>query len=248
MSSFQGIPLGKSGDVSIFSFQKSLGTPDGGALVVNEETLAIPRSEGKPTFLTTLRGIVVLGLQHKHMFYSWCYALLNLLVIQPARWILQFLKKRQPKDFKIQTASTVDFDDLKASLGISAFSLKQIQLSDLKMMFEKRRDNFERLRSFLPKAYLVQMVFPSLAEGVCPLFLPMKFSDRKKAKEFLEGRGIETFIFGEFLHKNLPQGQYLDAERSSREILCMPIHQDMNDAHVEYLGQSLREFYAGRLA
>jgi dTDP-4-amino-4,6-dideoxygalactose transaminase len=248
MSTYSQVPLGKFGDVSIFSFQKSLPIPDGGALVINTGTFHTPGVGEAPTKLTLWRGVVVLCMQHTRMFHAWCYAVLNILFIHPARWLLRLLKKRQPQNFAIQTASTACFDDSKASLSISSVSLKQIQSSNLENMYQKRRENYKRLQSFLPKAYVSQLVFPALPEGVCPLFFPIRFPDRKMVVTFLEGKNIETFIFGEFLHPNLAADQFPQAQKCSQEILGLPIHQDMQERHMEYLGQAIRQYYAGRLA
>ena len=53
-----GNPLGRAGDIAIFSFTKSLPTPDGGALVINLENVLDPTESGvtPPLYPVTKKG------------------------------------------------------------------------------------------------------------------------------------------------------------------------------------------------
>ena len=76
-------------------------------------------------------------------------------------------------------------------------------------------------------------------------------ADRDNLKQFLEGKGIETKIKHSVLMNNQPAYDYLPkfdlpvADRSVNRILSLPIHEKLSQEDLEYIVQSVKEFYDG---
>lgn len=233
--------LGEFGDVSIFSLQKSLPICDGGALLVNQTKGMWKERPSRPNLMTTLRGMTLLRIEHIKMFYAPFYGLINFLVVNPARFLLRIIKKSGSGSLQVNVPSSACFDLSQSSKGMSAFSRKIADSITAENLINVRRTNYQYLVEAIKNRKNVQVLFPSLAEGVCPLFLPVKVSDRDILKSRLEKAGVKTFIFGEFLHQNLERGFDPWAEASARHILCLPVHQDLTRAHLDFIAQCLKE-------
>ncbi len=233
--------LGEFGDVSIFSLQKSLPICDGGALLINQTKGMWKERPSQPNLMTTLRGMTLLRIEHIKMFTAPLYGLIDFLVVKPARFMLKIVKKSGSRSLQVSVPSSAYFDLSQSSKGMSAFSRKIADSVEAESLVKRRRNNYQYLVEAIKNVNGVQILFPSLAEGVCPLFLPIKVSDRGILKNRLEKAGVKTFIFGEFLHQNLERGFDPLAEAWSRHILCLPIHQDLTQTHLDFIARCLKE-------
>lgn len=233
--------LGSFGDVSIFSLQKSLPICDGGALLINQTKGMWKERPSQPNLMTTLRGMTLLRIEHIKMFTAPLYGLIDFLVVKPARFVLKIVKKSGSRSLQVSVPSSAYFDLSQSSKGMSAFSRKIADSVEAESLVKIRRKNYQYLVEAIKNVNGVQILFPSLAVGVCPLFLPIKVSDRGILKNRLEKAGVKTFIFGEFLHQNLERGFDPLAEAWSRHILCLPVHQDLTQARLDFIARCLKE-------
>lgn len=236
----KGALLGHSGDLSIFSFQKTLPVADGGALVVNRKDFKMVRPQKKPSLITVTRGAGLLWLEHLRVFSPDVYAVLNWFFVTPARILFKLVKMLPGKSFKVTTASTSEFDAARASLGISDLSLGIVKRTDSREIINRRRDNFQFLFDNLKSTQSVKVPFRDLPEGVCPLFFPVLVDDRDALCARLQKNGVGTFIFGKSLHASLPAGEFSTAEEWSQKNLCLPVHQDLNRVRLAYLLKILK--------
>lgn len=78
-------------------------------------------------------------------------------------------------------------------------------------------------------------------------------TDRRDALEqFLAVKGVATSIHypmplhlqPAFRYLGLADGDFPEAEKASREVLCLPIHQDLTDEEVGYVIACVRDFYS----
>lgn len=237
----QGQYLGGWGDVSIFSLQKSLAVPDGGALVIHQTKGIWKEQFSYPNALSTFRGATLLRLEHIRMFYPIFYAMIDFLLVKPARGVLRSLKRSGSRTFQINVPSSARFDISQSSKSISYFSKKIADSIDEREMVKIRRLNYKNLADQLTECREVKILFPMIDAETCPLFLPVVVNDRNVLKDRLERKGIKTFIFGEYLHAQLEKGFDPIAEKYSDKILCLPIHQDLRGKQINYLAQMFKE-------
>lgn len=74
---------------------------------------------------------------------------------------------------------------------------------------------------------------------------------RDELKEFLESKGIETKIQHPYLmpqqpaYKHMVKGEFPNAERVGKQILCIPANEKITRADVNYVADCIKEFYKG---
>lgn len=236
-SSFKGKPLGTFGDLAIFSQRKSLPLPDGGALLVNNSELQ-PEPPGKrPSEYVALKK--TLGMLFRSTFnlnprnelpypFERMAAVFNRLVARNS-------------GIRYSTGMEVDMD--RCTLAMSGTSERIMDRTRIEPVIQRRRDNYDYLLRNLADMPCIKVVREQLPEGVCPLFFPVKITgvSRHGIQERLLRSGISSFVFGEELHPRLPRNQFRNAEMLSQEVLCLPVHQDLEPADMACLAESLRQ-------
>jgi dTDP-4-amino-4,6-dideoxygalactose transaminase len=231
--------LGQTGDFSIFSFQKSLPVPDGGALV-GRDVSSNRSTAAPPPFLTTARGIALLLLSSSGS-YGGRWETLARWAITPARAAGQLLKRwRGPQ--VIVSPSAAELDPVTALRGMSAAAQRIAQHADRGQISAARRRRYHLLAAELKGTAGIEIPLPDLPDGTCPLFLPLLVRERDSLRAFLETRGVETFVFGEIPHPLLSADTCAIANGWSRENLCLPTHQSLTDDMVSAMIGAVKDW------
>lgn len=230
-STYRGVPLGTYGDVSVFSQRKTLPIPDGGALLVNNPGLSqtvFTRGPNKIVALKAAVGIIVNQLENTKN--NNLVSILLKILKQVSKYV--FFKKTSN-----EYSDSLAFDISMASIGISNISKKIMRSINTKEVINKRRENYIYILEHIRSMDKVKILFDSLPEGVCPLFFPVQVvgRERRQVQDLMLKNGIKTYVFGEELHHTLPKHEYPVAEKLSREVLCLPIHQNLNLKDLSYM-------------
>lgn len=153
--------LGTFGDMSIFSFRKTLPVKDGAALLVSEEKLR----EKLP---------VKTELKEESVSFMWYLK-------RMARWIdmelnipLYFLRKE-----KIFPGHGF-YEDEEKEAKISLFSFFLLRRINMEEEAKKRRENYKKWVSYLRKFPDVKIIFEKLPLGVIPMAVPVYVKDKAK--------------------------------------------------------------------
>ena len=228
-TSYQGKPLGTFGDISIFSQRKSLPLPDGGALLINNPNIAPPSLTKKPSQMAALKRTIGLLIGSSRNTGN------KKLLRVPSKIIKKTINKLfQIKFGKIYNTG-MEYDISMTHIMMSNLSKKIMDGTQVEKVVQKRRANFKYLLEHFSNSLCVKKVYSSLPEGTCPLFFPVRITGkaRQEVQCLLRQHGIHTFVFGENLHASLPINTFTEAETLSREILCLPVHQDLNRADLD---------------
>ena len=127
----------------------------------------------------------------------------------------------------------------------------RVRLKYLEEVTETRRRNAQRYRQRLSSAVTCPVDRPD-EHAIYHLFVIQ--SDRRDAlQDFLLARGIETKVHYPIpIHLQLcsaslgyRQGDFPVAERQAKRILSLPIHQNLTEECLEWVTQSVLEFYGG---
>ena len=232
--------LGQTGEFSIFSFQKTLPVPDGGALV-GRDVSSNRSSVTPPPFLTTARGIALHLLLGGGNHGGLWDTLARWAIITPARAAVRVLKRwRGPQ--VIVSPGAAELDPLTACLGMSAAAQRIAQHADPGQIVAARRRRYQLLASALQGTAGIEIPVPDLPDGTCPLFLPLRVRERVSLRAFLESRGVETFVFGEIPHPLLSADTCAIANGWSRENLCLPTHQSLTDDMVSAMIGAVKDW------
>lgn len=232
--------LGQTGDFSIFSFQKSLPVPHGGALV-GRDVSGNRSTVAAPPFLTTARGIALSLLSSSGGQGGLWERLVRWAIIAPARAAGRLLKSwRGPR--AIVSPSAAELDPVTACLGMSAAARRIAQHADPGQIISARRRRYQLLAAALKGSAGIEIPVPDLPDGTCPLFLPLLLRERDSLRAFLETRGVQTFVFGEVPHPLLNADTCAISSRWSRENLCLPTHQSLSDDMVSAIIGAVKEW------
>ena len=161
---------------------------------------------------------------------------------------LKFIKKRIrvlfQKEFGNTYSTAMDFDPLMGHLKMSKLSERIMNGTIIDKVIEMRRRNFKYLLKHFPNSQHINSVHFSLPTGVCPLFFPIQIGGimRRQVQDVMLQRGIRTYVFGENLHSSLLESAFPDAAMLSKEILCLPIHQDLDKIDLDRMLNAIKEF------
>jgi perosamine synthetase len=229
-----GNALGSLAPAATFSLYKVLGTADGGALRVDESE--IRRLTGRPFRLSPpgprplvpwaeLRQIERRRQGHRGRGHAELAAI--------------FAQRAAAAEGRIFAGPW------RYGREISHLSLALLRRLDPAAIRERRRRNYLRLAARLAGAPGFRPVMESLRPGVCPLYLPVFVRHRTEILLRLQAAGVETFLFGIFHHPALDAARFPEARTLREEILCLPIHQDLEAADLDRLAALLEPLLTG---
>ncbi|RPH95632.1 MAG: aminotransferase DegT [Lysobacterales bacterium] len=220
LSSDRELKLGTIGDVGIFCLYKTLPVPNGGALQVNgAHRYKVARLQSPPTV---------------SVFNHTASALLKNLELRggrTGRWSRSLLRSlahgavRASQVERIATG-TMHFDPGHVNLGISPLSLRIVRAHDFADTIARRRHNYMVLLEQL--APVCPPLFESLADGVCPLFYPLRVKHKDKVLQRLQSNGIGAVDFWRDPHPACDSRSFPESTELRNSIIEIPCHQDIS--------------------
>jgi perosamine synthetase len=230
LSEHQGMPLGSSGDYSVFCLYKTLPVPNGGLLVQNNG--ALPRLTDlamEPCPLVTSVGRTA-ELALEAWRSRWNFAGKTL-------FSLKQLAGRGLRSAEVRSVPVGDigWDVANVNVAMSPLGHRVIRSVDLAAVRRKRRDNFLTLREKLRGK--VTLLRADLDPGMCPLFFPILVRDKHTVAEAFRKRGIQAVEFWNDPMKDVdigPAARYLRAH-----VLELPIHQGVTPRQIEYIAREV---------
>ncbi|MBW2610581.1 MAG: aminotransferase class V-fold PLP-dependent enzyme [Deltaproteobacteria bacterium] len=231
-------PVGSNGDVSIFSFVKTLPIPDGGALVINNPIIPDP-----PTLYSPNLGQVYLTFLLLMLFY-FLSKLEGTYFVHPivsflARFRIALSKRRYLSFNRLEIPKYDYYDDCLTDLSISKISKQMLIEINPSKVVQRRRKNFKFLLEKLAKQESIKLLQSTLPSGVCPVNFPIIIKKRDKLRRKLLNFGIPTIRWWSKYHRSLQWNKYPEACYLKDNILVLPIHQGLNEQHMEFIANSL---------
>lgn len=231
-SSYSGKKLGTFGDLAIFSIRKSLPTPDGALLLINNESLQPSRNIAESSTLFRL----MLALTTFDLVSEWkpkSGILLRLIRIAIAR--LQHVLLGYGVSFDSATAGFL------APVQPLKISLKIMDHCSASEIIQKRREHYSYLLRHFRSNRSIIPVFKQLPDGVCPFVFPAFVEERDSLREQLQKNGIDTSCLwcNESLPAQAKNDRFKNAQFISNHILTLPIHQDLDTNQLRYIVDEL---------
>lgn len=214
------LPLGVTGDVSIFCLYKVLAVPDGGLLVHPAGEGAKPLSGPRPPIASSAAAVTSSTLRN--------VALRGGRIGRGLRTMILNLGKGALKASKVKPvlAGTQFFNREHAHLGMSRVTEHLLGGQDVPRIIDRRRRNYiyllEHLRDVSPP------LFDDLPRGVVPLCYPMIVDDNRAFMEELVSRGIEAVDFWREGHPACDVSRFPEVARLRRSLVEVPCHQDVD--------------------
>lgn len=230
--------LGYLGDVAVASFPKTLPLLDGGALIVNNQTLrsktwALMKAPVFPVYrrlLPLIKASVLRYLSRKpfcHPIFCWISGLLEAKK--------SGVHSNLAEKWKVMPESYYYKSELD-NRRMSFLSKRMLDRFDYTQVVETRRKNYLRLLSMFSDNPNVMPLFRVLPPGVCPLFFPVIVQDREKICIELNKQHIYAMPWWAGYHRDLSWNGFEEARFLKDHVVALPIHQDLTDDEVNFIG------------
>lgn len=242
--------VGRRGDVSIFSFRKTVPVPNGGAVVVNNSTLQIENTLKRPPLRSALGPLIpsVARSVRRWLPTKWdgierSYRLIksgiNRLQKRPSTLQSKFVKVDgvdQPllwwKDW---------YDPQISYWTMSRISRRIIASIDPIEIVAKRRANFHYLLEAVRDLPEVEPLFKQLPEGVCPTVFPILTERRSQLYTGLIQRGISAIEWWSGYHPRICWDEFPEASYLKAHIVALPVHHELGRDDIAYIASCVRE-------
>jgi len=220
-----GIPIGLRSEVSVFSFPKTLQTPDGGAISWSTDWSG-PGDLHRPPVSRTLSQIA-------SRTNNWARRKLPMLgnvVIRklPAQHDDGHEMEDMPKNYY--------FEHWRENRACSSTTIRLLGQCQPSRTRQRRRENYIVLSSLL-KAQGFDLLFSDLPKGVCPLCCPIRIDQRDAVVSALEKGGIDSSPWWAGGHRNVDWNKFPLASKLKRTILPLPVHHQLNQDDMEYIAE-----------
>jgi dTDP-4-amino-4,6-dideoxygalactose transaminase len=225
-----GVPLGATGDFSVFCLYKTLAVPNGAVLVDNRP--AAP-ALGAPALRRC--GLAPLAGRTAELLLEWLRGRCD----APGRalFALKRAAGRRLRAAGVERLPVGDmgFDPEQVDVALSPLCEALLRRWDYEAIRRRRRENFALLRERLMGA--VPLLKDELPGGACPLFFPVLAADKAAAARALRSRGVDAV---EFWNEGDREAPSFPAARFLRDhVLELPLHQDLSPAQVEYVAEQV---------
>lgn len=219
-----GQPVGSLADVSIFTFYKTLGLPDGSALLIRDGV--------KESAQRGALGLGMAGVRHA----EWLLARSALLADVEDR-VRARMGRRGEADAAPSVGVGTDFDVPPART--TRFLLPR--LTDPTIV-ERRRQNYARLLMELRD--VVPRPFAELPAGACPWAFMVETEDRPALMKRLLAHRIRSMDFWHTPHPSLPAHRFPQASALRARLVGIPVHHELRERDLARLGPAVRDALA----
>lgn len=228
LSESAGQPLGSFGDYAVFCLYKSLPVLDGGVLIQNRHPYAdlehLPmRRISRPFELGQTLELWVERMRSR-------MPRTGAVVAGGKRCIGALLTALRVKRVPV---GDIGFNVTDTDLAMSNWSERLLHRLDYPAIRQQRRRNFSLLGDLLAESGIAP--WRELEDGVCPLFFPLLVKDKGAAARRLKAGGV---MATQLWNEGDPQSAGLEGAGATflrRHVLELPIHQDLDEAQIQYM-------------
>jgi perosamine synthetase len=213
LSSFEGVPVGSHGDLSIFCLYKSIGLPDGGA-VISAFPLQGPHS--KPRL-----GAASLAIKHAlYLEQRWGW-------FAELHRRLERIRKRGSRQEDVRRDFALGDPKLGPYAATTRLLSRAIQPGVQATRLANYAYLFERLERFVPEA------FAHPPEGASPFVFPIQSDRKDELLYWLARHGVAASSFWTIPHPSLPAKNFPQASLLRKTLIGLPVHQELDARTLE---------------
>ena len=232
--------IGSRGDAVIFCPRKSLGVPDGGALLVGSSGGEDGDGEvRRPPARRIVRSLASLVAGRA-----------ALAPVRPVRRAATSALSRASRadaaarEGRLAEVVIGEWDLEVSDMEVAASSCSRVTAwtlgrVDAAAVRRRRRRSYAALVAELEP--LCPEPFRALPAGVCPLYLPVIAADRPRAMAELVGRGVRAVEIWPIPHPLLDREAHQELEPLRRGLLALPVHQDLEPWHTDVVVRAAKD-------
>jgi perosamine synthetase len=238
----EGRPLGARGQAAVFCPRKSLGVPDGGAVLVAGGAAAA--RERRPGARAMVRSALSLAagraaISRLGPLRRGAAGLIGRTSRGDAAAREGLLTETVIGEWDLEAA------DMEAAAGRPArLTELSVRRADPERTRARRRRNYELLAGEL--AELAPAPYRRLPAGTAPLYFPALAADREAAIAGLLEHGVRPLEVWPVPHPLLPRRRYPELEPARTGLLALPVHQALGEWHMERVLSAARRVLLGR--
>jgi dTDP-4-amino-4,6-dideoxygalactose transaminase len=214
LGSIAGRPLGSFGDLAIFCLYKTVGVPDGAALLSVRP--AAPSSDGHPL------GTYKLARRHGAWLISRSGLLATVGVHLEGGWL--------PPQQELALGDTT-----APPFSATGPLLRRLLKPDPRT---SRQQNYRLLLEEL--ADLTPTAFARLPAGAAPFAFPIQSDDKAGLLQRLQRHGISPLNLWAFPHPALPAERFPQAAELRSRLVGLPVHQELRSRDLERIVRAAR--------
>lgn len=236
------VKLGTAGDVSFFSFVKSLPVLDGGALIVNNPQLSKASWKltgiGFKRFIRRSLSLLKSGLLRRSSLSVKIY---TLYLGHNHEKELRLLENSSKKNTSLLPGMPDNYfyDENLNNKAMSTVTTYMLKRFDFEEIINKRRNNYIHLLNRLSGNPNINILFNKLPAGVCPLLFPIIVSKRDKVCTILNQQAIDATAWWAGYYNGLDWTKYPDACFLKNNLIALPIHQDLRQTDIDFIADKL---------
>ena len=228
--------LGQVGDGAVFSLPKTLGVPDGGVLSLKKPLESAGRAEKSPGSRRIFRKSLPLAKRFilrrtAGIGLYKCFGRRVRSVSETVPAAAGSLRPDIPADYYYDVATT-NWSMSRLTQGL----LRCVRPDEI---IQRRRHNYLQLLNLIRDLPGVAPLFPDLPDGVCPIGLPILVSQRSSWERQLSARNIDVYAWWSGYHSGIDWDQFPEACRLKDQVMLLPIHQQLNDLDMKYIGSQV---------
>ena len=225
LTTIDGRPIGSLGDLSIFTFYKTLGLPDGSALLLRDGLGALAQRGAS--------GLGMVGVRHA----EWLLARSALLTDLDDRLRPALKRARRGVDpaTSVDALGSLDCPPARAT----RFLLPRLVDATI---VERRRRNYERLLTEL--GHVVASPFARLPASACPWAFMVEAEDKQSLIDRLLLHRIHAIDFWWQPHSSLPVDRFPQASALRARLVGISVHQELRERDLARLGRAVRDAFA----
>jgi len=217
------IPVGSHGDLAIFCMYKTIGVPDGAALICR-------RPVSPPT---SRRKLGLLGLVRRHGAWLAQRDALAATVLtelsEPSKRIAGRRSRSAKDEFELGDPNQ------PRSLAAERILPKVYHES----IADRRRANYRYLLKRLSAC--VPAPFASLPDGASPFAFPIEADEPGRLVKDLQLRGVNAVLLWKHPHPSLAVANYPIARRLRETLIALPVHQELTSANLCQIADAVQE-------
>lgn len=222
LGTVDGRPLGSFGDISIFTFYKTLGLPDGAALVFRGGLDGLAERGA--------RGLGMVGVRHAEWLMARSALVTDL--DDRLRPVLKRGHHQAGATTSNETPGTFDVPPARTT----RFLLPRLFDSTIA---ERRRRNYERL--LVELGDVVAGPFARLPAGASPWAFMVDVEDRPRVMNRLLLHRIRAMDLWHTAHASLPAHRFPQASALRARLVGIPVHQELRERDLARLAPAVRD-------
>lgn len=221
LASREGMPIGSSGDLAIFCLYKTVGVPDGAALI---SRFPPPPPASRPT-----TGLY--GLSKRHG--AWLSQRGGILATTLTQLSNVTVGMERSAQGSVGEFALGDPDSPPSST--TTYVLPRIL--DAKIA-ERRRDNYRFLLDMLGD--LVPPPLVDLPHGACPFAFPIGSDIGPRLVDDLETWGVKALLFWRYPHPSLDVDRFPVAKGLRDTLVALPVHQELTQDDLRRIANAVK--------